>query len=138
MAVVRQTKQRTAVVEVLRATKTHPDAAWIHDKVRERVPNVSLGTVYRILEALVQEGSVMTIEHAGQATRYDYNAGEHHHAVCRECAAVFDVPLQVQLTDDATEGLPAGFVVIQTHVEFVGICASCYQRDKQDESAKPN
>ena len=123
---LRQTKQRVAVIEVLRAARSHPDAAWIHAQVRQQLPSVSLGTVYRTLDALVAGGVVVTLERAGQATRYDYKrAGEaHHHAVCRGCGMIFDVDASdlLRLPEPA---LPAGFQVTDVRLEFLGVCADC-------------
>lgn len=123
---VRQTKQRAAVTRVLQSAHTHPDAAWIHAAVREEIPNVSLGTVYRTLDALIRDGVVITIERAGQATRYDYkHEGEHHHhAMCRDCGMIFDVdagPWELPLPP----GLPAGFQVTDVRLEFMGVCGAC-------------
>jgi len=126
MTMVRQTRQRQAVIEVLRASRAHPDAAWIHGQVRAALPSVSLGTVYRTLDALVRDGVLMTIERAGQATRYDYrHAGEdHHHAVCRGCGAIFDVDMSA-VPDLPAAALPGGFQVTGVRLEFMGVCADC-------------
>ena len=126
MTMLRQTRQRQAVVEVLRASRAHPDAAWIHSQVRTVLPSVSLGTVYRTLDALVRDGVVITLERAGQATRYDYKrAGEdHHHAVCRSCSAIFDVDAAL-VPAIAPAGLPPGFQVTDVRLEFMGICPDC-------------
>lgn len=126
MTMVRQTKQRAAVIEVLRAARSHPDAAWIHTQVRQNLPSVSLGTVYRTLDALVAGGVVVTLERAGQATRYDYkHAGEdHHHAVCRGCGAIFDVDAG-ELPTLSAAALPAGFQVTDVRLEFIGVCPDC-------------
>ena len=120
---VRQTKQRSAVIEVLRAARSHPDAAWIHAQVRGRLPSVSLGTVYRTLDALVRDGVVVTLERAGQATRYDYKheGDTHHHAVCRSCGAIFDVDAAVVPTVPAS-AFPTGFQVTDVRLEFMGVC----------------
>ena len=125
MTMVRQTKQRAAVIDVLRAARSHPDAAWIHAQVREQLPSVSLGTVYRTLDALVRDGVVVTLERAGQATRYDWRADEAHpHAVCRSCGAIFDVDATA-LPDVPSTKLPAGFRVTDMHLEFMGVCEDC-------------
>lgn len=123
---VRQTRQRQAVIEVLRASREHPDAAWIHGQVRGSLPSVSLGTVYRTLDALVRDGVVLTIERAGQATRYDYRreGEDHHHAVCRGCGAIFDVEAEA-LPCVPVAALPAGFRVTEVRLEFMGLCAHC-------------
>ncbi|OOV15852.1 transcriptional repressor [Deinococcus sp. LM3] len=123
---VRQTKQRAAVIEVLRTARSHPDAAWIHAQVRGQLPSVSLGTVYRTLDALVRDGVVVTLERAGQATRYDYKheGDAHHHAVCRGCGAIFDVDAAVVPTLPAS-AFPAGFQVTDVRLEFMGVCPGC-------------
>lgn len=125
MTMVRNTRQRQAVVQALRETHTHPDAAWIHSQVRGELPNISLGTVYRTLDALVRDGVVMTIERAGQATRYDYkHAGHgHHHVVCRSCGAIYDIDAE-DLPLPAL-GLPAGFQVQDVRLEYHGVCETC-------------
>ncbi len=127
---VRQTKQRAAVMEVLRTARSHPDAAQVHAQVREQLPHVSLGTVYRTLDALVRDGVVTTIERAGQATRYDYRhpGEEHHHAVCRSCGAIFDVEVTA-LPQLPASALPAGFEVTDVRLEFMGVCPECQRRD---------
>lgn len=125
---VRQTKQRAAVVDVLRQSRAHPDAAQIHAAVREQLPNVSLGTVYRTLDALVRDGVVLTIESAGQATRYDFRREEeHHHAVCRSCGAIFDIP--VPALTFPQDLLPAGFQMTDVHLEFRGVCGACASKE---------
>jgi len=131
MTMVRNTRQRQAVVQALRETHTHPDAAWIHSQVRGELPNISLGTVYRTLDALVRDGVVMTIERAGQATRYDYkHAGHgHHHVVCRGCGAIYDIDAE-DLPLPAL-GLPAGFQVQDVRLEYHGVCETCAEHGEK-------
>ncbi len=121
----RQTRQRRAVVEVLSQTRSHPDAAWIHAQVRGGLPSISLGTVYRTLDALVRDGVLMTIERAGQATRYDYKRGghSHDHAVCRHCGAIHDIEPRGHGLPPSD--LPGGFQVQEVRLEYHGVCASC-------------
>ncbi|MBZ9712290.1 Fur family transcriptional regulator [Deinococcus multiflagellatus] len=126
MTMVRQTKQRLAVLEVLREARSHPDAAWIHAQVRQQLPSVSLGTVYRTLDALVRDGVVVTLERAGQATRYDYKheGRTHPHAVCRTCGAIFDLDAGDVPVLPAS-ALPPGFQVTDVRLEFMGLCPGC-------------
>lgn len=137
MTMVRQTKQRAAVIEVLRHSRTHPDAAQIHAEVRQILPQISLATVYRTLDALVKEGMVSTIDRTGQATRYDFNdhdhEHDHYHAVCSVCGAIFDVELETSLEHSLPEvALPKGFRVTEVRLEWIGVCECCAER--QDES----
>ena len=80
---------------------------------------------------LVRDGVVMTIERAGQATRFDYkHAGHgHHHVVCRGCGTIYDVA-----TEDVplpAAGLPAGFQVQDVRLEYHGLCAACAVQEKR-------
>ena len=58
----RLTKQRLAILKVLRGTDTHPDAEWVYREVKKVLPQVSLGTVYRSLEALREAGLIASLE----------------------------------------------------------------------------
>ncbi|ULH14541.1 transcriptional repressor [Deinococcus sp. KNUC1210] len=131
MTMVRNTRQRQAVIQALRETQSHPDAAWIHGQVRSVLPSISLGTVYRTLDALVRDGVVMTIERAGQATRFDYKHGGHvhYHVVCRHCGAIHDISAEAVTLPSA--GLPAGFLVQDVRLEYHGLCADCAQPEEE-------
>src|SRR5882672_7526392 len=74
---------RRVVLDVVRATESHPTAEWVHQMVRRRLPRVSLGTVYRNLRLLVAEGLVNELP--GPHARFDGNISEHHHFTCVAC-----------------------------------------------------
>jgi Fe2+ or Zn2+ uptake regulation protein len=125
MAIVRFTRQRQAVLEFVQNSTDHPDAARVFDVVRRVVPSISLGTVYRSLEALVQEGHLLQIQQPGMPTRYDARLENHAHFVCDDCGEVFDVLTALpDLIPMAASALP-GFVVKGARVEFHGICQRC-------------
>ncbi len=58
----RMTKQRKAILKVLKHTDSHPTADWIYEKVREEIPNISLGTVYRNLNVLAELGKINVLD----------------------------------------------------------------------------
>ncbi|MFN4071156.1 MAG: manganese-dependent transcriptional regulator PerR [Thermus caldifontis] len=125
MALKRLTRQRKAVLEVVRKARNHPDAAWIYQEVRKVVPKVSLGTIYRTLEALVEEGYLIPITKAGEATRYDANLHPHLHLVCERCGAIVD--LEVPLPDLLTpvqEAYPH-LEVRGVELTYKGLCPAC-------------
>lgn len=125
MTMVRNTRQRQAVLQALQTTRSHPDAASIHKAVRQDLPSISLGTVYRTLDALVRDGVAVTIERAGQATRYDFRRDDHHHhAVCRSCGAIFDIEVR-DAPHLPPSALPSGFQVADVRLEVHGLCAEC-------------
>ncbi len=127
MAIVRFTRQRQAVLEVVQHSSQHPDAAHIYDAVRRIVPSISLGTVYRSLEALVDEGHLLQIQQPGMPTRYDARLESHAHFVCDTCGQVFDVLIALpDLTPLAAKALQ-GFEVSSSKIEFHGKCKHCCQ-----------
>lgn len=128
MAIVRFTRQRQAVLEVVQHSSDHPDAARIYDDVRRIVPSISLGTVYRSLEALVSEGHLLQIQQPGMPTRYDARLENHAHFVCNSCGQVVDVLTNLpDLVPLAAAFLPK-FEISTAQVEFHGQCSECATR----------
>ncbi len=87
----RKSKQRDAILEVLRGVKTHPDADWIYEKVRATIPNISLGTVYRNLAMLECDGEILKLDTSSGTSHYDGNICPHSHVVCRDCGRIDDL-----------------------------------------------
>ncbi len=128
MAMKRLTRQRKAVMDVLQEARNHPDAAWIYQEVRKVVPNISLGTVYRTLEVLVDEGRIMQLARPGEATRYDANPAPHQHFICERCGAIIDLDVSAaEVLEKARRAYPE-MVFQSADIEFRGLCADC--RDK--------
>src|SRR5882724_3587546 len=86
---LRLTGPRRVMLDVVRATESHPTAEWVHQMVRRRLPRVSLGTVYRNLRLLVAEGLVNELP--GPHGRFDGNVSDHHHFTCLGCGRITDV-----------------------------------------------
>ena len=124
MAIVRFTRQRQAVLETVQASREHPDAARVFESVRQLVPNISLGTVYRSLEALVEDGHLIQIQQPGAATRYDARLERHYHLLC-DCGAVFDVELELPDLVQVARQSVRTFDVRAATVEFHGTCERC-------------
>lgn len=126
MAIIRFTRQRQAVLEAVLNSREHPDAARVFETVRGIVPNISLGTVYRSLEALATEGRLIKLSQPGKPTRYDARMDHHYHLVCDACGDVFDVTL-VDMPDLSPQvvGMVPGFELREQHIEFHGLCNKC-------------
>ncbi len=121
----RMTEQRRLILEVLRSTNCHPTADWIYERVREKLPSISLGTVYRNLRSLVDMGEILQLSYGSGQDRYDGNAEEHYHFRCSKCGSVTDVdmPYQTQLDKRAADACCG---TIKGHrLEFVGLCYDC-------------
>ncbi len=120
----RSTRQRRLVYDAVLATDAHPTAEGVYEAVRRAMPRISLGTVYRNLQVLVDEGRLKSFTRDGR-TRYDGDLAPHDHFACDRCGLLLDIPR-------AAEPLPAekrlrarGFAVSGRVLEFHGLCRKC-------------
>lgn len=84
-------RQREAIINYLESVYTHPTAEEIYNSVREVIPNISLGTVYRNLNELVANKKVFVLHVEGDRDRYDGHTEPHAHLKCPECGKVEDI-----------------------------------------------
>ncbi|QHE71237.1 Transcriptional regulator, FUR family [Rhodococcus sp. WAY2] len=124
-AELRVTRPRVAVLEAVQKNP-HADTETILGEVRAVLPGVSQQAVYGILHTATAAGLVRKIQPAGLVARYETRVGDnHHHVVCRSCAAIADVDCAV----GESPCLPAvhdnGFHVDEAEVIFWGLCANC-------------
>ncbi|HXG24457.1 MAG TPA: transcriptional repressor [Chthonomonadales bacterium] len=125
---MRRTIQRDAVLRVLAHTNQHPTAEWIHQEVRKQLPRISLGTVYRLLNHLVEEGRVRELTLEEGPKRYDAQPGNHQHAICTECGKIVDVPEMVLPQADVEVERKTGYRVSHLSVKWYGQCAECQNK----------
>ncbi len=127
MVMLRRTKQKEAILRVVRSTTRHPNANWIYDEVRREVPHISLGTVYRNLKQLGEEGLILEIKLDQALSRFDGNTRYHHHFVCDRCGRVFDVESDEQIERAMMEKISRGtdFEVTRHRCELYGVCKDC-------------
>lgn len=121
----RMTRQRAVILEELRKTKSHPTADELYSIVRERLPRISLGTVYRNLDFLADNGEIRRLEAAGCTKRFDGDMSWHQHVRCLYCGRIGDVrqPLAAPPVDDIeVEGFSS---IAGARIEFDGICDEC-------------
>jgi len=122
---LRMTRQRQVILEELRKVKTHPNADELYEKVKKRLPHISLGTVYRNLEILTRLGEIQHIEIGGAMKRFDGNAQSHYHIRCIRCARVDDVCIgPLQQVEDALAG-STDYQITGHRLEFIGLCRKC-------------
>ena len=90
MAIERKSKQRDAIINELCSRYDHPTAMELYLSVREIIPNLSLGTLYRNLSQLEENGMVLRISD-GATDRFDGNVNPHVHFKCSICGKVYDL-----------------------------------------------
>lgn len=125
------TRQRKVILRELRKTLTHPTADEIYGMVRKRLPKISLGTVYRNLEMLSENGVIRKLDVAGNQRRYDGRMEEHHHVRCIKCGKVSDLSAKPVINIEREFKDPGGFIVRGYSLEFRGVCPDCGKQDPE-------
>jgi Fur family peroxide stress response transcriptional regulator len=129
----RGSKQRDTILRVVMNSNDHPRADWVYDKVRQEIPNISMGTVYRNLNSLAKSGDIRQLDIADGTSRFDGNTENHYHFRCEECGHIFDLdePVDQSISERVAEN--TGFKVYRQRMELIGLCNGC-QANGHDNS----
>lgn len=121
----RVTSQRLLIHRALVERDRHVTADEVHVDVSERLPAISLPTVYATLELFEQLGLVRRIDAGRGAALFDPRADAHQHAVCRSCGKVEDVDVDVDVSAALGAARAGGFSPDGGDVVIRGLCAAC-------------
>lgn len=121
----RKTKQKEAIIAVLRSTESHPMADWVYSEVKTEIPNISLGTVYRNLRQLCERGEIRELKLGDTSSRFDARLDDHYHFRCERCGNVFDINMPVNKDLDREASGAIGFKITHHVLEFRGLCNNC-------------
>jgi len=125
----KRSRQRDKIHEILAHTTSHPTAEWIHERVREQMPRVSLGTVYRNLHILTAQGKIRELDFGEGIHRYDGTVAQHYHFVCERCGTVRDLPVPPQNDiHDRVRGVVPGEITSH-RLDFFGVCSDCLAKN---------
>ena len=124
----RNTKQRTRLLELLCSTNTHPTASWLYDQLKPEFPSLSLGTVYRNLGILEEQGLLKRIVFGSTFDRYDGITYPHPHFICTECNNVYD--MSKEDTDEVIEcvGKKTKHHIHEVVMNYYGVCEECIKK----------
>jgi Fur family transcriptional regulator, peroxide stress response regulator len=122
---VKLTHQRLEICREIASASNHPDAETVFKGVRDRVPTISLDTVYRTLWKLLDLGLISTLGIPRESMRFDGNTAAHHHFICTKCGEARDFYSEdfdrLQVPDEVkTYG-----ILQKTQVEVRGVCLRC-------------
>ncbi|MFC1619043.1 Fur family transcriptional regulator [Candidatus Neomarinimicrobiota bacterium] len=127
---MRYSKQRNNILEVLRRTESHPTAEWIFKNVRRMVPNISLGTVYRNLNQLADGNLIQRIYDDG-FVRYDGNMTRHDHFRCGQCQKIFDIDIPLEGVEEFI-ARDERFNANDYSIEIIGECTECQLKNEEE------
>jgi len=125
------TPQRLAVFKALEGNRSHPSAEDIHRTILADFPTVSLTTIYRTLETLVDMGELAELQLVKGLRNYDPDTSPHHHIVCTVCGRVEDVFMSCPAGMELPEDVRRSFAVDDCRITFYGRCDRCQDRARQ-------
>jgi len=130
---LRMTHQREIILDELRRTKTHPTADELYERIKKRLPRVSLATVYRNLEILSEAGLIKKLEISGRQKRFDWDPDEHDHVFCIHCQRVDDIATAAP-TPQIEPMQEKGYRITGRRIEFFGLCPKCLKHHNAQQS----
>lgn len=122
----RFSQQRERIYKAVCASKEHPSAQMIYDTLRPELPHLSLGTVYRNLHQLAQEGRLVEI--GGPTARFDAVLRPHTHIRCRRCQRLIDTDWPYDAALDRAAAAK-GWSIQDHELIFNGICPACAEKN---------
>jgi Fur family peroxide stress response transcriptional regulator len=117
------TPQRISVYEAIISMDDHPTAEMIRKKVAKKIPSISLGTVYKTLEAFVEKGLIKKIRTEEDVMRYDPILEKHHHLYCQKTNTIadyYDEQLNQIIRDYFKEKDISNFKIEDVKVHIIG------------------
>ena len=127
----KRSRQRERMLELLGQTEIHPTADWLYQRLKKEFPSLSMGTVYRNLNILVEQKLIQKLPFGSTHDRYEANKNPHYHLVCEKCGCVqdFDMPRYTEINDQAQK--MSSFNISRHRVDFFGICEKCQSKNKK-------
>jgi len=125
--------KRERILELLRSSCEHPTADWIYERLKKEFPDLSLGTVYRNLRILAEEGQILSLRFGSTFDRFDGDLEPHQHLTCERCGKVHD--LQLNLDKDFLQNLEekTGYKIPVPHLALIGICPDCQRKEENSK-----
>jgi Fur family transcriptional regulator, peroxide stress response regulator len=126
----RNSRQRQRILEILKETKSHPTADQVYKKMKEEFPELSLGTVYRNLNVLLEQGHIEKLPFGSTFDRFEAKIKPHYHFVCDKCGLVedFKMPLYAGINKNAEKF--GSFKILRHRIDFFGLCKKCQKSSK--------
>lgn len=125
------TRQKAAILDVLRSDKCHHTAEEIFELAKLRLPTISRATVYNNLRALEAEELIRRLGGEGSSARYDSSYIPHGHLFCNGCGGIFDFTIP---DFNTTLGIYADCMVDSYELKIRGLCANCRAAQKKASS----
>ena len=124
----RVTSQRLILHRALRELGRHTTAEELLRSAADRLPNLSLPTVYATLELFEELGVVRRVAVGAGPVMWDPRPDPHQHFVCRRCGRILDLDVRVRAGAALDAARAAGHAPDQAQVLVTGVCEACARR----------
>jgi len=122
-----RSKQRDAILHCIQSTTCHPTADWVYKTLKPEMPELSLGTVYRNLNILRQEGDIQSVGFNGGMEHFDGDVHPHAHFFCSGCGCVTDLmDVPIPPAPETQSG-----IISATSLSFHGTCRTCLAEETE-------
>jgi Fur family transcriptional regulator, peroxide stress response regulator len=134
------THQRRVIYEVVMSLHGHPSPEVIYEKVRRKIPSISLATVYKNVRTFLGKGMLREVSMHHGSLRVEPNGHEHHHLVCIRCRAITDLdprmlgPLRIPAPLPRMKHQSRGFQITRIAVDVLGVCAACAAKESSKQA----
>ena len=120
---MRNTRQRELILEIINNSYNHPSAYDIYLECQKEIPNISLGTVYRNLNTLLETNSIQKIKSTDNIDRYDKMI-THSHFICTLCNKIIDINDKFDYNEYIGDNK-----VLNCKITYEGICKNCLEKE---------
>ena len=124
----KRSKQRERMLELLGQTEIHPTADWLYQQLKKEFPSLSLGTVYRNLNILVEQKLIQKLPFGSTHDRYEVIKNPHYHLVCEMCGHVQDFEMPQYKNINKQAQTMSNFEISRHRIDFFGICEKCQSK----------
>lgn len=102
----------------------HIDIDRLFENIKKSFPTISLATLYKNINAMVEKGLLKEVKIVGMKNKYEITKKEHAHAICSECGKVEDVYVDADTMKSNLE-TETQYYISKTDMNFFGVCPDC-------------
>ena len=129
---MKYSRQRELILQAVQRHPVHPTADMVYESVRMTEPKISLGTVYRNLNLLAENGTLQKLSMPLGGDRFDGRLEPHSHIICINCGQVCDVESTAFSSADHSVEEQTGYIVTGRTVVYSGLCPNCRNHKKTE------
>ena len=127
---IKLTPQRLEIFKAISKAKDHPSAEALYEKLKKRMPTISLDTIYRTLNTFEKLGLIKKVHLLNDQARFDPDTGSHHHFICVKCKKIIDFKWPDFDSARPPEQVGGFGKILEQQAELRGICRKCLEKKK--------